>query len=275
MSVLYHYTSIDTLELILRNKTIRFNRMDRVDDRQESELISQEFWSKYLFVSSWTKNPFESHDLWHYAGLNGVKIGLPEYPFKKYQLQSGTTSNITFGESTFSYVPLQKLVTQDFQFFLVPYENWFMGGAIEYSSEPGKQKPPFAQDSNGDYHFHLDKLARIKDIYWAGQQEFRYVLFILPAPSLPLPPLNNFRTEVDFYRLLAHYYKCLTSAAAPVIEFFDLELSQELETISVTLGPSCSEQEKQRVKDLLQTYAPAGSVCESRVSGKIRKPIRE
>lgn len=29
---LYHYTSIETLALILKHKTIRFSRLDRVDD---------------------------------------------------------------------------------------------------------------------------------------------------------------------------------------------------------------------------------------------------
>ena len=32
---LYHYTTIDTLALILKNRTIRFNRLDKVDDLEE------------------------------------------------------------------------------------------------------------------------------------------------------------------------------------------------------------------------------------------------
>ncbi len=32
----YHYTSIETLALILKNKSIRFNRLDCVDDLEES-----------------------------------------------------------------------------------------------------------------------------------------------------------------------------------------------------------------------------------------------
>lgn len=33
---IYHYTSIETLALILDNQKIRFNRLDRVDDLEES-----------------------------------------------------------------------------------------------------------------------------------------------------------------------------------------------------------------------------------------------
>lgn len=37
---LYHYTSLDTLALILKNKTIMFNRLDRVDDIEERTIES-------------------------------------------------------------------------------------------------------------------------------------------------------------------------------------------------------------------------------------------
>ncbi len=35
--LLHHYTDISTLALILKNRTIRFNRLDRVDDITEGE----------------------------------------------------------------------------------------------------------------------------------------------------------------------------------------------------------------------------------------------
>lgn len=34
---LYHYTNIETLALILKNRTIRFNSLDRMDDLQEQQ----------------------------------------------------------------------------------------------------------------------------------------------------------------------------------------------------------------------------------------------
>ena len=34
-SFLYHYTGLETLALILLNRTIRFTRLDKVDDPQE------------------------------------------------------------------------------------------------------------------------------------------------------------------------------------------------------------------------------------------------
>lgn len=52
---LYHYTSIETLALIL--KTIRFSRLDRVDDPDEYAFSGDGVTpAHYCFVSCWTKN---------------------------------------------------------------------------------------------------------------------------------------------------------------------------------------------------------------------------
>ena len=37
---LYHYTSLETLALILKNRTIMFNRLDKVDDVEEGTIQS-------------------------------------------------------------------------------------------------------------------------------------------------------------------------------------------------------------------------------------------
>lgn len=35
MDYLYHYTNVETLALILANRTIRFNALNKMDDLQE------------------------------------------------------------------------------------------------------------------------------------------------------------------------------------------------------------------------------------------------
>ena len=44
---LYHYTSLATLALILKNRTIMFNRLDRVDDVEEGTINTQAY-SSYI-----------------------------------------------------------------------------------------------------------------------------------------------------------------------------------------------------------------------------------
>ena len=58
---LYHYTSIETLALILKHKTIRFSRLDRVDDPDEYAFSGDGVTpAHYCFVSCWTKNSREN-----------------------------------------------------------------------------------------------------------------------------------------------------------------------------------------------------------------------
>ena len=44
---LYHYTSLATLALILKNRTIMFNRLDKVDDVEEGTINTQAY-SSYI-----------------------------------------------------------------------------------------------------------------------------------------------------------------------------------------------------------------------------------
>lgn len=48
---LYHYTTIDTLALILKNRTIRFNRLDKVDDLEEKVVSCGVNLAQYIFAS--------------------------------------------------------------------------------------------------------------------------------------------------------------------------------------------------------------------------------
>lgn len=58
---IYHYTSLESLALILQNKTIRFNRLDKVDDLEEGNVESLGIkFCKYIFVSCWTEDENEN-----------------------------------------------------------------------------------------------------------------------------------------------------------------------------------------------------------------------
>ena len=70
---IHHYTSIETLEMILKNKSIKFNRLDQVDDKAEYKYDSTVYdtnikLGKYTFVSCWTKSEMENIDLWNRYG---------------------------------------------------------------------------------------------------------------------------------------------------------------------------------------------------------------
>lgn len=87
MDFLYHYTSVDVLELILSNRTIRFNPLYKMDDQQEQYSAHGAAQGEHYFISSWTSEENELPRMWKdYCKPdpeNGVRLKLPVNPFSK------------------------------------------------------------------------------------------------------------------------------------------------------------------------------------------------
>ena len=131
MELLHHYTSINTLELILRNRTLRLGRLDNVDDKQESQLIHEKHWAQYLFISSWCKDHDENPRLWNeYTDNKGVRISLPKFLFEQHVLKSKPELNLFFGDNTVSPLPLSKIYNDKWMFFLPPINEKRYGREI-------------------------------------------------------------------------------------------------------------------------------------------------
>ena len=63
--MIHHYTNLEVLALILKNRTLRFTRLDQVDDPEESNFISNGVnLGPYTFVSCWTECKEESIPMW-------------------------------------------------------------------------------------------------------------------------------------------------------------------------------------------------------------------
>ena len=56
---LFHYTSVESLALILKNKTFRFSPLSALDDLLEEKVKDSQKFGNYVFVSSWTDNKKE------------------------------------------------------------------------------------------------------------------------------------------------------------------------------------------------------------------------
>ena len=51
---LYHYTSVDSLLMILKNGTLRFNNLTTMDDPEEAKSQDSYNAGRWVFTSSWT-----------------------------------------------------------------------------------------------------------------------------------------------------------------------------------------------------------------------------
>src|ERR1700720_300368 len=65
---LYQYTSIDSLDKIVQSKTLRFSRLDKVNDPEEAVASDLAFASSSIFVSCWSSEKKESIPMWSMYG---------------------------------------------------------------------------------------------------------------------------------------------------------------------------------------------------------------
>ena len=92
MKKLYHYCSIDTLECILKYKTIRFSSLVAVDDIEEAMTEDFDELGRICFVSCWTNKDEEDVTMWRTytedsnGDKSGVRIALPDTIFRNTTL---------------------------------------------------------------------------------------------------------------------------------------------------------------------------------------------
>ena len=188
---LYHYTNIDSLALILKNKTIRLNSLDKMDDLQEQMSQDKQNFGKFIFVSSWTDDETESIPMWrmYTPKQRGVRIKLPTNPFVEYQATAQEIEK-TFGIPVLAdknipapfktIVPFEKLFSGDFSI-----ANYGIGNQlikIEYVDEENLLNPTLVENkSDGSIGIALGDLGKYKNTYWEFQKEWRYKLMFYPA----------------------------------------------------------------------------------------------
>lgn len=275
---LYHYTTIDKLALILKNKTIRFNRLDRVDDIEEGAISPAGVrMGQYTFVSCWTKDDEESIPLWkmYTANGKGVRIGLEYDMFKTYDnsavLQCGAiTFNMkgTAWERTFT--PLEDMVNS--KYMVIPVGEKELNHIlkdIQYVDNVAEaiSSSVFFKQITPTYEtvtFSTRTLGAYKNKRWKFEEETRYVLLILPGRVFK--QVKSFNT--DFSQCI---YEALKNNLPNSITHYDLHLKEDVfESLDIVLGPMCSKGEQIIVEALCAKYAPDARINLSCLQGNLR-----
>ncbi len=133
---IYHYTNLESLALILKNQTIRFNRLDKVDDLEEgnTESLGVKF-CRYIFVSCWTETTEESIPLWKMYGgdKGGIRIALEQEMFKEYLISNLELGDLQSQGAIKSKIPLQDMINPNFFFIpILVYKNDLFYRHVKY-----------------------------------------------------------------------------------------------------------------------------------------------
>ena len=255
---LYHYTSIENLLLILKNKTIAFNSLQNVDDLEECDSKDIKQVGKLCYVSCWTKEKKESIPMWNMytPNMQGVRIRLKKNPFKIYHYSKG---EFNFDKDVDSCMDYKKI-----------YED---NKVSVFSSNPILCNVQYTNDDSLIYPkvktvveeledvlsgediwlrttaYSFENLGKYKRENWRFQAESRYIINMLP---FTIKEYRECRNSVELDKLMYRIEDI--KREAPYILFF-LELSEEaLEDVEILLAPRVNEAQRAMVELIKDKY---------------------
>ena len=265
---LYHYTSIPTLALILHTKQIRLNRIDKLDDLQESKSSDLGNHGRFYFVSCWSSPDIESIPFWtmYTPKMAGVRIRLPADMFKKYTIQPQSDGFIHVPNEIESFLPYERIVSDQYTVIPTIFKLESFLKQVEYTNDEAKIFPNVMRKGIHGITYSSEEFGKYKRLEWQFQNEWRFIIKILPAP------LNN--KSLPQSQRLEHFERQLKSgliSGSLPFDYFDMDLEPLIiNSIEVVLGPRCTKGDEVVVDSLLSKYCTNSQLRHSNLKGLIR-----
>lgn len=251
-STLYHYTSIETLALILSNRTLRFSRLDGVNDPEEAIASDLPHASTLVFASCWTAQPRESLPMWsmYTKDLAGVRISLPSNPF------SGRDVPTVYEKGGALQILDQRVTVTRQQRGMDTNTSMVFGpNKIYYTDDSSYRNGSCLVNDGFSLTVQLHDLGMVKNTHWAFEEEWRFK--ILAAPS-----------EIDVRESDPASHPIYDLVNFPVREnaiFVPLD-AECLKAVEILLGPCVNQEQEDLIQALIAAHAPAATVVRSAIN---------
>lgn len=273
--MLYHYTNLETLALILEHRTIRLMPLSNMDDKQESVALDVEKMGQFYFASCWTADDTESIPMWNmYAGIScGVRIEMPANPFVEYSYSTEEVFHFDMSNCVVSGDPGSNV----WHSILPP--QYFKAGAfttslfegteelikITYTDKRELLEPQIVTNLGDQFGIATNKLGRFKNKYWEFQKEYRYILEVFP-PTLGNQP--NPQAIMLYFTMFANRL-AIDQLKSP-FNYIDLDLRPDaLEKLEVMLSPGMTPGNTILAQSLLSRYGLTDRVRTSTLNGLV------
>ena len=262
---LYHYTNLSSLAMILKNKTIKFNRLDFMDDLQEKVGTDIKNIGKYFFVSCWSDEPKESIPMWlMYTDIEqGVKLRFDRDFLKKYNYNE---------EAYKSMLPNMRVeVASPSPSFNIPLDFMIEHGIfspqilapdllhkVEYTDEINNLEPEIFFSDENRFGLNFESIGKFKNLHWEFQREWRFIINILPFNMFDDPKkiphkmaeiTHNIRAANDNYKIPNSIFIGIKETA--------------LNNIEIIMSPKMNEGNKTILNLLIKEYCPNAIVKDS------------
>lgn len=295
---IYHYTSIETLRMILQNKTIRFNRTDHVDDPDEIELcVSGIPFSKYIFVSCWTNDVKENIPQWSMYGNHskGVRLCmesshmfndfLKTMCFEKKDFTPELIDKIFYDLGDGKWIVPFLFISSDRNKVYLPnylfhgkinplksgmcimpptrFENFFM--PVEYVDDMTNTYPNSFNIEHLDAKIYnlkyTPKIGFKKQKSWEFQREVRFIIMMMH--TVPKESSKNVYSDCPNANFTEYGFAPIKEDRAE-LHSYDISLDNDaFNYLEVTMGPETSSHDSETVLQLLKKYAPNSTLRKS------------
>jgi len=258
---LYHYTSIESLAMILSTRKIRFNSLTELDDLTEGNCNDIKSIGKYIFVSSWTNIHEESLPFWNMYThrMKGIRIKMPSDLFNDYII---TTNGIKGVKSDFfkSIVPQNETFKDSF--WVLPTSEKYLC-EVEYTDERDKLYPNVYSEQGDGFTISLNKIGQFKSKHWTFQSEWRFILKIFPI-------IREQETIEDSDLLKDSIKSVWDGKDLPFTDYFVNINDLKFKEMEILLGPKHSESDRIIVESLISKYNPTAKLSISDLHKKIK-----
>lgn len=253
---IYHYTSIEKLALILKNRTLRFNNARNVDDPDEA--ITEDYGSMqdYVFISSWSKKKNESIPLWkiYGAGCHGVRLETDTKYIKFLGEETPTHGIYKVVQNVKKEIPSDFFINvwQHKKPGIYPYFE------TNYKDRSRVLKKDISTDTTEMWEYQIDEVFNTKQECWAFEEEIRFIL--LGCSLNHGQDQNNwqqvFNRIINKEKIDSNYVDLLLQD-----DFFD--------NLKILKGPLQNEAETTILKSLVQAHNYNITIHDSSI--KLRK----
>lgn len=270
MDTLYHYTNIESLALILKNRTIRFNSLDNLDDLQENMTADVKNAGQFTYVSCWTDKEKENIALWkqYTEHDTGVRVELPKHPFKKYDttkyidvIKRSTNLNVISNDELFTIIDCDDMMKKEYCTFsigeipIIP---------IKYTENEDELVPKLSEYQGDRIKIFMSRIGICKDKGWEFQNEWRYRIQFYPVNLLEGIKENCKKFDQVFCDLVRGILK-------QPFKYYDFTIDDNaFKQMKITLSPTITAGNEELIRCFVERYNPEAVIFDSKFRGLIR-----
>jgi hypothetical protein len=266
---LYHYTTMETARLILENRTIRFNNLNRTDDVLESQTSDAGIAGKYVFVSCWSPNPLENILLWamYSGGFSGVRLRMRFDPFLdilksiKDIIPAILDSTSTASKPTLRMVIPLEHITNGKYTCIAPFVDQAFGYdscVVKYTDDLELLKPKILEMKGSIISYNFKAVGEYKSKEWEIQNEVRYKIYAVPVKIWNFINGDN-RHNVVFEGLVS----MIRNEDLP-IKYIDLDIDEDaFKDMEIMIGPKVDNDERESFIEFVKEKNPDCKIVNS------------